>query len=84
VVVTREYSDWSVVPLPGDPPASRVRVIRRGQGLEVQHSLGGDAWVTIRTAHLPMTETVSVGMMCASPDGNGFRAIFRDYTLRTP
>ena len=29
-----------------------------------------------------MTETVSVGTMCASLDGDGFRAIFRDYTLR--
>ena len=84
VVVTRDYSDWSVAPLPGAPPSTRVRVIRRGQDLEVQHSLGGEGWVTIRTARLPMAETVSVGVMCASPDGDGFRAVFRGYAVRMP
>jgi regulation of enolase protein 1 (concanavalin A-like superfamily) len=83
VVVTRDYSDWSVVPLPDNPPATRVRVIRRGHDLEVHHSLGGETWIPIRTAHLPATgETVSVGMMCASPDGDGFRASFTGYTVR--
>ena len=82
VVVTRDYSDWSVVPLPGNPPSTQVRVIRRGQTLEVEHSLGGATWTTIRTAYLPMDEAVSVGIMCASPDGEGFRAIFRGYTLQ--
>jgi regulation of enolase protein 1 (concanavalin A-like superfamily) len=83
VVITRDHSDWSVVPLPGSPPATRVRVIRRGQDIEVQHSLGSAAWTTIRTAHLPLGETVSVGIMCASPEGEGFRAIFKGYAVRT-
>jgi regulation of enolase protein 1 (concanavalin A-like superfamily) len=83
VVVTRDYSDWSVVPLPANPPTTRVRVVRRGQDIEVHHSLGGETWVPIRTAHLPAAgEAVSVGMMCASPDGDGFRASFTGYTVR--
>src|SRR6476661_1422881 len=40
-VVTRKYSDWSVAPLAANPPAIRLRVVRRGAALEVSYSLDG-------------------------------------------
>jgi regulation of enolase protein 1 (concanavalin A-like superfamily) len=42
-VVTRDYSDWSVVPLPHNPASLWVRVTRRGTAVEVQYSLDGEA-----------------------------------------
>jgi regulation of enolase protein 1 (concanavalin A-like superfamily) len=75
-VVTRDFSDWSVVPLPENPPAIWLRVTRHGSTIEVHYSLDGTGYSMIRTAHLPPAETVSVGIMCASPEGNGFTTTF--------
>jgi regulation of enolase protein 1 (concanavalin A-like superfamily) len=68
-VVTREYSDWSVVPLPEPPPALWLRVSRRGYAL-------------LRLAYLPPAEAVRVGPMCASPEGNGVTVAFEGFTVR--
>ncbi len=81
-VVTREYSDWSVVTLPGRPASLRLRVTRHGDTLEVHYALGGEDYTMLRLAYLPMPETVQVGPMCASPDGNGFEVSFEKFALR--
>ena len=71
-VVTREYSDWSVVPMLNNPDTLWMRVIRRGAAIEVQYSLNGIEYRMLRLAYLTLVETVNVGVMCASPDGEGF------------
>lgn len=81
-VVTRDYSDWSVVPLPQNPPALWLRVTRTGSAVEVHYSLDGANYTLHRAAYLPLPETVSVGLMCASPEGDGFTATFEDLTVR--
>jgi hypothetical protein len=75
-VVTRDYSDWSVVPLPNNPASLWVRVTRRVTAVEVQYSLDGEQYTMLRLAYLTPVETVSVGVMCASPEGNGFPMTF--------
>ena len=82
VVVTRDYSDWSVVPLPQNPPTIRLRAKRQGDALEVAYSLGGERHTLLRLAHLTLAETVRVGVMCASPEGAGFRVAFEGFTIR--
>jgi regulation of enolase protein 1 (concanavalin A-like superfamily) len=80
-VVTREYSDWSVAPLAANPPAIRLRVVRRGAALEVSYSLDGAAYTLLRLAYLA-EGPVQVGPMCASPDGAGFDVTFAGFRVR--
>lgn len=82
-VLTRDYSDWSVVPLPHNPPAIWVRVIRRGTAIEVQYSFDGEQYTMLRLGYLTPVETVNVGVMCASPDGDGFPTTFEEFNVRS-
>lgn len=82
VVVTRDYSDWSVIPLDGAPEAIWLRVTRQGGDLDVQYSLDGASYAMLRIARLTDTSTLSVGPMCASPEGAGFAATFEEFRVR--
>lgn len=81
VVVTRDWSDWSVVKL--DRPASIwLRVQRRQSTLEVYFSLDGQTFQLLRQAFLTEASVLSVGPMIAAPKGDGFSAVFKDFSLR--
>jgi uncharacterized protein len=80
-VVTREYSDWSVAPLPDLPPAVRFRVARRGDTLEVSWSRPDEDWTMLRLGHLPMGASVLVGPMAASPEAAPFAVRFSGWSL---
>ncbi len=80
-VVTRDYSDWSVIPAPQNPPAVWLRVTRHGEAIEIKYSFDGQTYMLLRQAHLTDEPTLSVGPMCASPDGNGFDAIFEGFKI---
>ncbi|WP_414514460.1 DUF1349 domain-containing protein [Nostoc sp. PCC 9305] len=82
-VVTRNYSDWSVIPMPQNPSAIWVRVTRRSTAIEVEYSLNGTEYTMLRLAYLTPVETVSVGVMCASPEGNGFQTRFEKFQIRS-
>ncbi len=87
VVCTREYSDWSVLPLgepraPG-PPAVWFRAEYLGGTVEVSYSLDGQAFTMIRRAWLaPPDGGLRAGIMIASPRGPGFEAVFRRLEIR--
>ncbi|MBN1285335.1 MAG: DUF1349 domain-containing protein [Anaerolineae bacterium] len=80
-VVTNEYSDWSIVPLPQNPPAIWLRVTRKTSTLSVYYSLDGETYTLLRMAYLTSAE-VEVGPMCAAPTGDGFRAVFEGFGVR--
>lgn len=82
-VVTRDYSDWSVVPLPQNPTSLWIRVTRRSTAVEVQYSLDGEQYTMLRLAYLTASETVNVGIMCASPEGNGFPIAFEGFKIHS-
>ena len=79
-VVTRNWSDWSVVPL-ANPPAIWLDVVRSGATLEVSYSLDGQATTMIRQAHLTEVARLDVGIMIASPTGPGFSATFEGFSV---
>jgi regulation of enolase protein 1 (concanavalin A-like superfamily) len=81
-VVTRDYSDWSVAPLPGSPAAFWLRLKREGTSLEIHYSLDGEDFELLRVTYLPMGEEVQVGPMCASPGEKGFTVRFEDFVVR--
>ncbi|MBK8050291.1 MAG: DUF1349 domain-containing protein [Anaerolineales bacterium] len=81
VVVTRGVSDWAVTPLPSNPPSIFLRLIRKGDGVEVYISEDSEQYRMLRLAFFPTAEFVQVGPMCAAPDGAGFRVTFRGFSL---
>lgn len=80
-VVTRDFSDWSVAPLAGNPPSLWLRVIRKAEAVEIFYSLDGEEYILLRVAYLVPTAITQVGPMCASPDGPGFSVIFENFQV---
>ena len=76
-VVTREYSDWSVIRLE-HPEKIWLQVQRRAETLEVTYSLDGQQYQLMRQAYLRASESVDIGPMIASPIGAGFEATFAE------
>jgi uncharacterized protein len=79
-VVTRDWSDWSVTPLP-NPPALRLQIVRHGGTFEVSYALDGQDFTLMRQTYLSDAGTLSVGPMVAAPTGDGFDAVFEDFTI---
>lgn len=82
VVVTHEHSDWSMIEMPEKPPHVHLKVIRRSDALQIMYSLDGEQYVMMRLAHFPQNTTAKVGLMAASPDGNGFHALFEEFRIK--
>ncbi len=79
-VVTRDFSDWSVV-VPSDPgPEFTLRLTRRRDSVQVRY-LDGAEWRMLRLGYLVPADRCLVGLMCCSPQRSGFRARFRDLTV---
>lgn len=80
-VVTREFSDWSVVTLEGYPPCIWLRVMRKSEAVEIFYSLDGQKYSLLRLAYLVPATMTQVGPMCASPDGPGFTTKFEGFEV---
>lgn len=80
-VVTRDFSDWSVVQLADRPASLWLRVTRKAEAVQIFYSLDGKTYTLLRMAYLKPSAVTQVGPMCASPDGGGFEVIFRDFTV---
>lgn len=80
-VVTRDYSDWSVVALPQSPSALWLRVKRDRETVEVSYSIEGTHYTLLRLAYLTEERTVQVGIMAASPQGEGFPVQFQAFKI---
>ena len=80
-VVTREYSDWSVVSVPQNPTSLWLGLERRGGTVEVKYSLHGEEYTMMRLAYLTEEGTVQVGLMCASPEREGFQVVFENLQI---
>jgi uncharacterized protein len=80
-VVTRGFSDWSVVPLAHAPSAIWLELVRKSDYVEVSYSLDGRAFVVVREAYFPPGTKVQIGVMAAAPEGKGFPVTFEDFTV---
>lgn len=81
-VVTHEKSDWSVLTLEKVPPFIWIKVVRRLDALEIFYSLDDKTYIMTRNAPLQDNAPVMVGLMAASPDGNGFEAKFENFKVK--
>ncbi|HHY54967.1 MAG TPA: DUF1349 domain-containing protein [Chloroflexi bacterium] len=80
-VVTNDFSDWSVAPLP-NPPAIWLRLVRKAGAAEIFYSLDGVDYTLLRIAYLLPAPQAMVGVMCAAPDGQGFEVVFEHFTVQ--
>lgn len=80
-VVTRDFSDWSVIPLDNNPKSSWIRMQRIGTAFEVSFSHDGESFMMIRECYLSDALSLQVGVMCASPKGDGFQTQFEDLNI---
>jgi uncharacterized protein len=83
-VVTRDFSDWSVVPLVQPPTSLWLYIQRRAEAIEIQYSLDGDRYQMLRLTYLSNTPTLQVGIMAASPQGEGCDITFEGFKITQP
>ena len=81
-VVTDVYSNWSVIELNGKPESIWIKAVRRIDAVEIFYSLDGVKYKMSNVAYLSDKKPVMVGMMAASPDGDGFDALFEDFSIK--
>ena len=81
-VVTNEKSDWSVIQLADKPKSIWVKALRRKDAVEISYSLDNKKYTMMRLAYLPDNKPVMVGMTAASPDGDGFKALFEEFEIK--
>ena len=85
VVVTRDVSDWSVIPLPDATPSDRLRVrlTRHDDAVRVQYAINDAVWQMARLAPFTAADA-QVGVMACSPQRAGFEARFNDIAVGPP
>ena len=82
VVVTHRTSDWSVITLDRPVDFIYIKTVRRLDAIEVFYSFDGKEWVMMRNAWMQDNHPVKVGVMGASPDGQGFEVKFEDFKVK--
>lgn len=80
-VVTHRTSDWSVTPLDRPVDAIWIKAVRRLDAIEIFYSFDDKTYTLMRNAWVEANRPVKIGMYGASPDGEGFRAIFSDFKV---
>lgn len=86
VVVTREVSDWSVIPLHGIAPSDPlfVRLTRHDDAVRVQFRFdSAGPWQMARLCPFSSADA-EIGVMACSPEREGFEATFRDIVVGEP
>ncbi|MGX5841762.1 DUF1349 domain-containing protein [Mesorhizobium sp. ArgA1] len=85
VVVTNDTSDWSLLSIPNDPDGVRIRLTRHAEAIRIQYLDATDGrWKPVRLAYFPVSKSVDVGMMCCSPQREGFEVTFSGFTVGPP
>lgn len=81
-VVTHRTSDWSVIILDKAIPHVWIKAVRRLDAVEIFYSLDDKEYTMMRNAWLQDNIPVQVGVMAASPDGQGFKASFEHFSVK--
>jgi regulation of enolase protein 1 (concanavalin A-like superfamily) len=80
-VVTRDFSDWSVAPCPGSPPAIWLKLLRKADFVQLDYSLNGTTYSLLRLAHFPAHVSLQVGLMAAAPGKKDFEVVFENFRI---
>lgn len=81
-VVTHHTSDWSVITLDKPVPYIWMKAVRRLDAIEIFYSFDDKEYTMMRNAWMPDNCPIQVGLMAASPDGQGFKATFEHFKVK--
>ena len=81
-VVTHRTSDWSVITLDRPVPFVWIKAVRRLDAVEIYYSFDDKEYTLMRIAWMQDNTPVQVGLMAASPDGQGFQASFEHFQVK--
>ena len=81
-VVTHDTSDWSVTALKDRPDFMWFKIRRQLDAVEISYSFDNNIYEMMRLAYFPKDCPVMVGLVAASPDGDGFEAVFEKFEIR--
>lgn len=81
-VVTHTTSDWSVIALDRPVDALWIKAVRRKDAIEIFYSFDDKEYIMMRNAWIEANRPVRIGMFAASPDGEGFKAVFSDFKVK--
>ena len=81
-VVTHHTSDWSIIPLEKPVPFVWIMAVRRLDAIEIFYSFDDQEYTLMRNAWMQDNHPIMVGLMGASPDGQGFEARFEHFSIQ--
>ena len=81
-VVTHHTSDWSDITLDRPVPFVWIKAVRRLDAVEIYYSFDDKEYTLMRIAWMQDNTPVQVGLMAASPDGQGFQASFEHFQVK--
>jgi uncharacterized protein len=82
-VITRDTSDWSLLPLPETQDSMYFVVKRTKEVVECFYSFDGFEWTQIRQSILSEANKLMVGLYGACPQGEGFEVVFEHFTIKS-
>jgi len=82
--VTRDFTDWSLSPLPEGSEAHGIWfcIKRMGNSYETFYSVDGKLWVQTRQGLFTDKSVLKVGICCACPMGVEFKVTFDSYRCK--
>ena len=80
-VVTREFSDWSVLPCSDNPAFLWLRMQRYHDTVQVSYSRDNQEWSMIRLAYFPPQVPVNIGIMAAAPGKEALEVSFDHFSV---
>lgn len=83
-VLTRGTSDWAPCSFSGDPTDFWLRVTVSDGVLRLQYSADGMTWPLLRLAPFPDADRYTVGPMCCTPERQGLKVRFSEWSLTPP
>lgn len=81
-VVTHHTSDWSVIALDRPVEFIWIKAVRRLDAVEIFYSFDDVEYTLMRNAWMQDNRPMRVGLMAASPDGEGFEARFDGFSVK--
>lgn len=81
-VVTREVSDWSVVPRTDSPKSVWLKLLRKGDYVQIQYSFDNKDFKMLRLAYFPPKVKAQIGVVAAAPGKKSFDVVFDDFVVK--
>ena len=81
--VTRDYTDWSLAPLPENAEKAGIWfcIKRMGHAYESFYSIDGRRWIQTRQGLFTEKPVLKVGVFCACPMGDPYKVTFECYRV---